>query len=128
VAARFGGASTVTGERILLDGKPLLDRRRAAADVPLFQKADVFLPIGPFIAAQPPDRGWHPGMLPIARLKDGVSIEQASTESRHRGAPREGVSRDQHQGDDVGDRAQDVLVQGVRTRAARAARRVAACC
>ena len=32
----------------------------------LFQKADVFLPIGAFIAAQPADRGWHPGIQPIA--------------------------------------------------------------
>ncbi|MDQ3149608.1 MAG: ABC transporter permease, partial [Chloroflexota bacterium] len=31
-------------------------------------------------ATLPDDRGWHPGILPIARLKPGVTIEQARTE------------------------------------------------
>ena len=37
-------------------------------------------PLGPFLAVQPPDRGWHPGILPIARLKPGVTLQGAQTE------------------------------------------------
>lgn len=78
--SRFGGRPGVTGERILLDGKPYSIVGVLPASFRLFQKADVFLPIGPFIAAQPADRGWHPGILPVARLKDGVPIETARSE------------------------------------------------
>ena len=35
----------------------------------LFQPADVYVPFGPWAATLPDDRGWHPGILPIARLK-----------------------------------------------------------
>ena len=78
--SRFGGRHDVTDERILLDGTPYSIVGVLPASFRLFQKAEVFLPIAPFIAAQPADRGWHPGILPVARLKDGVSIEQARTE------------------------------------------------
>jgi putative ABC transport system permease protein len=46
----------------------------------LFQAADVYVPYGPWAATLPDDRGWHPGILPIARLKPGVSIDQARVE------------------------------------------------
>src|SRR5205085_5204407 len=46
----------------------------------LFQPADVYVPFGPWAATLPDDRGWHPGILPIARLKPGVSIQQARVE------------------------------------------------
>src|SRR5918993_687780 len=44
------------------------------------ERVDVRLPIAPFIAARPVDRGWHPGILPVARLRDGVSIDRARAE------------------------------------------------
>ena len=37
-------------------------------------------PIGPWAATLPDDRGWHPGILPVARFRDGASIEQARAE------------------------------------------------
>ncbi|HEX5215947.1 MAG TPA: ABC transporter permease [Vicinamibacterales bacterium] len=46
----------------------------------LFAAADLYVPIGPWIATQPNDRGWHAGIIPIARLKPGVSIEAARAE------------------------------------------------
>ncbi|PYP83667.1 MAG: hypothetical protein DMG65_23880 [Candidatus Angelobacter sp. Gp1-AA117] len=46
----------------------------------LQQAADVFLPFEPWARTLPDDRAWHPGILPIARLKPGVSIEQARSE------------------------------------------------
>ena len=46
----------------------------------LQQAADVFLPFEPWARTLPDDRSWHPGILPIARLKPGVSVEQARSE------------------------------------------------
>jgi putative ABC transport system permease protein len=46
----------------------------------LFQPADIYVPFGPWAATLPEDRGWHPGIFPIARLKHGVSLEEARTE------------------------------------------------
>ena len=46
----------------------------------LQQEADVILPFEPWARTLPDDRSWHPGILPIARLKPGVSLEQARSE------------------------------------------------
>ena len=46
----------------------------------LFQPADVYVPFWPWATTLPEDRGWHPGIFPIARLKPGVSLEQARGE------------------------------------------------
>ena len=46
----------------------------------LFQPADVYVPFGPWAATLPEDRGWHPGIFPVARLKEGVTLEQARVE------------------------------------------------
>ena len=68
------------GQRVLLDGRPYAVIGVLPASFRLFQTADVFVTIGAFIASQPADRGWHPGILPIARLRDDVSLEQANIE------------------------------------------------
>jgi putative ABC transport system permease protein len=44
------------------------------------QAADVILPFEPWARTLPDDRSWHPGILPIARLRAGVSLEQARSE------------------------------------------------
>ncbi|HET8891681.1 MAG TPA: ABC transporter permease [Candidatus Angelobacter sp.] len=46
----------------------------------LQQAADVFLPFEPWARTLPDDRSWHPGILPIARLKPDISLEQARSE------------------------------------------------
>ena len=46
----------------------------------LEQAADVILPFEPWARTLPDDRDWHPGILPIARLRPGVSPDQARTE------------------------------------------------
>jgi putative ABC transport system permease protein len=46
----------------------------------LQQAADVILPFEPWAGTLPEDRSWHPGILPIARLKPGVSLDQARSE------------------------------------------------
>jgi putative ABC transport system permease protein len=114
--ARFGGAASAIGQRVLLDGRPYTVVGVMPASFRLFQKADVFLPIGAFIAAQPADRGWHPGIQPIARLKDGVSIDEAKTEVAAIAARLEKAYPETNSKTTMFvTRAQDVMIQGVRT-------------
>jgi putative ABC transport system permease protein len=68
------------GQRIVLDNTPYAVVGVLPARFELFQPADVYVPFGPWAATLPEDRGWHPGILPIARLKDGVSLEDARVE------------------------------------------------
>ena len=39
---------------------------------------DVWLPVGLFVDTFPPSRGAHPGLTAVGRLRDGVSVGQAS--------------------------------------------------
>jgi len=114
--SRFGARSDVFSERVLLDGRPYSIVGVLPASFRLFQNADVFVPIGEFIAAQPADRGWHPGILPIARLKDGVSIAQANTEVAAIAARLERAYPETNTHVTMlVTRAQEIMVQGVRT-------------
>jgi putative ABC transport system permease protein len=113
---RFGGRESVLDERILLDGTPYAIVGVLPASFRLFQKADVYLPIAPFIAAQPPDRGWHPGILPIARLEDGVTLDQARTEVSGIAARLEkSYPETNTRVTMLVTPARDLMVQGVRT-------------
>jgi putative ABC transport system permease protein len=76
---RFAAASPV-GQSILLDNRAYTIVGVMPRDFELFQPADIYVPFGPWAATLPEDRGWHPGILPIGRLKDGVTIEQARVE------------------------------------------------
>src|SRR4026207_1394769 len=61
-------------------------RRRDAAGVlapasQLLQPADLLIPIAPWAVTLPSDdRGWHPGIFPIARLKASVDLPTAPAE------------------------------------------------
>jgi putative ABC transport system permease protein len=114
--SRFGSSPGIVGQPVLLDGSPYSIVGVLPASFRLFQAADVYVPIGPFIAEQPIDRGWHPGILPIARLKDGVSMDQARTEAAGIATRLEQAypQTNRRVGFNV-TRAQDLLVQGVRT-------------
>jgi putative ABC transport system permease protein len=114
--SRFGGRESVLTERILLDGTPYAIVGVLPASFRLFQKSDVYLPIAPFIAAQPADRGWHPGILPIARLKDGVTLEQSRTEIAGIAARLERAYPETNtRVTMLVTPARDLMVQGVRT-------------
>jgi predicted permease len=78
-ARKFGGESPL-GQPLLLDNRAYTIVGVMPASFELFQPADVYVPFGPWAATLPEDRGWHPGILPIARLKDGVSLDQARAE------------------------------------------------
>jgi putative ABC transport system permease protein len=103
------------GRTLQLDGKPytvvgVLPRR-----FELFQPADVYVPFGPWAAALPEDRGWHPGIFPVARLAPGVPIEQARAEMDVIARQLEAEHTDSNKGVRVlVTRAQDQLVQNVR--------------
>ena len=73
------------------------------------------MPFGPWAATLPEDRGWHPGIFPVARLAPGVPIEQARAEMDVIARQLEAEHTDSNK--DVRvlvTRAQDQLVQNVR--------------
>jgi putative ABC transport system permease protein len=77
---KFGAGADVVGRTIHLDRQPYVVVGVLPASFELFQPADVYVPMGPWAATLPDDRGWHPGILPVGRLKDGVTLNAARTE------------------------------------------------
>jgi putative ABC transport system permease protein len=75
-ARRFGDADPV-GQTLTLDNRPYTVVGVLPPRFELFAPADIYVPFGPWAATLPDDRGWHPGIFPIARLKPGVSIDAA---------------------------------------------------
>jgi putative ABC transport system permease protein len=78
-ARRFAGQDPV-GQFVQMDNTPYTVVGIMPAHFELFQPADVYLPFGPWASTLPEDRGWHPSIFPIARLKDGVTLEVAQAE------------------------------------------------
>jgi predicted permease len=83
---KFPGGQPL-GRRLELDDKPYTVVGIMPRRFELFQPADIYVPFGPWAAGLPEDRGWHPGIFPIARLKRGVSLEDARREM-------DGIARD----------------------------------
>jgi putative ABC transport system permease protein len=77
---RFTGDTTALGATLQLDRQPYTVVGVLPPGFELFQPADVYVPMGPWAATLPDDRGWHPGILPVARLGDGATLEQARSE------------------------------------------------
>src|SRR6185437_8248587 len=78
---RFGGLKSVVGQPLTLDNKPYTVVGILPAGFQVLQQSpDVVLPFEPWAKTLPDDRSWHPGILPIARLKPGVTLEQARSE------------------------------------------------
>jgi putative ABC transport system permease protein len=111
---KFPGGAAL-GRTVELDHQPytvvgVLPRR-----FELFNPAELYVPFGPWAATLPEDRGWHPGIFPIARLKSGVSLEDARIEM-------DAIARDLEAQYPESNRnvrvlvtpAEDVLVQNVR--------------
>src|SRR5262249_9816445 len=79
--SHFGGDAGVVGKTITLNGEAhtivgiMPESMRFPSRV-----TDVWLPLGLFAAAFPLDRGAHPGLYAVARLKRGVTIERASAD------------------------------------------------
>jgi putative ABC transport system permease protein len=79
---RFGGSLDCLGKTIVLDSQPHTLIGVLPPAFQLLQSADVFVPFEPWAKTLPDDRDWHPGILPIARLKPGVPLERARTEMK----------------------------------------------
>jgi putative ABC transport system permease protein len=77
---RFSGSPEVLGKSITLDSQPCTVVGVLPAGFELLAPADVYQPFTPWAKTLPDDRSWHPGIVPIARLKPGVTREQARTE------------------------------------------------
>jgi putative ABC transport system permease protein len=77
---RFGGSSEIIGKAIDLDSQPYTVVGVLPSGFQILQPADIFLPFMPWAKTLPDDRNWHPGIIPLARLKSGVSREQARVE------------------------------------------------
>src|SRR6185437_16043327 len=77
----FDSSNAVLGQAITLDNQSysIIGVLPPGFEV-LQQSPDVVLPFEPWARTLPDDRSWHPGILPIARLKPGVSVEQARSE------------------------------------------------
>jgi putative ABC transport system permease protein len=68
------------GQAIQIDSQPYTVVGVMPQEFELFQPADVYVPFGPWVATLPEDRGWHPGIVPVARVKKGESLERARAE------------------------------------------------
>jgi putative ABC transport system permease protein len=77
---RFGGSPDIIGETINLDLQPYTVVGILPNGFQVLQPADVYLPFMPWAKTLPDDRNWHPGIIPLARLKQGASREQARVE------------------------------------------------
>ncbi len=77
---RFGGSRDLIGQAINLDSKPYTVVGVLPPGFQILQPADVFVALMPWAITLPDDRNWHPGIIPVGRLKADVSREQARTE------------------------------------------------
>lgn len=77
---RFGGSQEIIGKAINLDSQPYTVVGVLPSGFQILQPADLFLPFMPWAKTLPSDRNWHPGIIPLARLKSGVTKEQARVE------------------------------------------------
>ena len=79
--SHFNADPAAVGKTILLDGQShtIVGIVPAGMRFPS-RTTDVWLPLGLFVQTFPADRGAHPGLFAIARLKPGVTVERASVE------------------------------------------------
>jgi len=79
---RFGGSRDWLGKSIVLDSQPHTLIGVLPPGFQFLQPAEVFVPFEPWAKTLPDDRDWHPGILPVARLKAGIPLEQARAEMK----------------------------------------------
>jgi putative ABC transport system permease protein len=77
--SRFGGSPSILQQAVQLDEAPVKVIGVMPKDFRILSAADVYVPVWPWLSHQLQDRTWHPGLTGIARLKDGVALDQAQT-------------------------------------------------
>ena len=76
----FGGESDVLGKSLTLDNNPYTVIGVLPARFQIMAPSDVFVPFEPWAHTLPDDRSWHTGIRPIARLKNGATVQEARNE------------------------------------------------
>lgn len=78
---KYGGSQEIIGHAINLDNQSYTVIGILPKGYELLQQTpDVVIAMGPWASKLPDDRSWHPGIIAIARLKQGVSLSQARAE------------------------------------------------
>jgi putative ABC transport system permease protein len=79
--SHYNADPAAIGKSITLDGEPhtIVGVMPAGMRFPS-RTTDVWLPLGPFVRTFPVDRGAHPGLFAVGKLKPGVSVERASAD------------------------------------------------
>src|SRR5207244_11088753 len=78
---RFGGDANIVNQSITLDGRPYSIIGVMPAGFAFPSRTDLWLPVGPLSSEESwRSRGNHPGLFGVARLKRGVTLDQARAE------------------------------------------------
>ncbi|MDQ3805913.1 MAG: ABC transporter permease [Acidobacteriota bacterium] len=77
---RFGGDPSVVGRRLLLNGQSHTVIGVAPAGFEYYSPVDLFVPLGSWTHPAMSERGSHPSIYAVGRLKQGVTLEQARAE------------------------------------------------
>jgi predicted permease len=78
---KYGGSQDIIGHPINLDSQSYTVIGVLPKGFELLQQSpDIVVAMGPWASKLPDDRSWHPGIIAIARLKQGVSLQQARAE------------------------------------------------
>jgi putative ABC transport system permease protein len=79
--SHFAADPNAVGRTVMLDGEPhtIVGVMPAGMRFPS-RTTDVWLPLGLFVPQFPPERGAHPGLFGIGKLKPGISVERASAD------------------------------------------------
>ncbi len=78
---KFGSSSSVVGQTVMLNGKHYTIIGVLPKEYEMLQqRPDAVIAMAPWAATLPDDRSWHPGIYPVARLRDGVSMQAAQAE------------------------------------------------
>jgi len=79
--SHFNADAGIVGRTIVLDGQPhtIVGVMPAGLRFPS-RLTDVWLPLGLFVPTFPVDRGAHPGLFAIAKVKPGITLERASAD------------------------------------------------
>ncbi len=79
--SHLGGDASAVGRTLVLDGEPhtVVGVMPAGMRFPS-RTTDVWLPVGLFVSTFPADRGAHPGLFGVAKLKPGIGVARAAAD------------------------------------------------
>lgn len=74
---RFGGVTSVLGQAITLDGNPYTIVGVTPRGFERGGAVDLWVPTGPFVDSSLLSRNNHPGLVAIARMQPGITLQRA---------------------------------------------------